>query len=161
MKMALQVLLNFFLAGVWMFMTNAFTPTGFIVGYIVGLLLIILMRRFFSHRLYTSRVWAVISLFFLFLKELVLSSISVFKLVVRPRLNIRPAIFELETELKYDWEVTLLSALITLTPGTLVVGISEDQKRLYIHAIDFEDIDDAVSSIKNTFERAILEVSRP
>ncbi|MDN7247212.1 Na+/H+ antiporter subunit E [Planococcus shenhongbingii] len=159
--MALQILLNFFLAGVWMFMTNAFTPTGFAIGFIVGLLLIILMRRFFSYRLYTSRVWAVISLFFLFLKELVLSSFSVFMLVIQPRLNIRPAIFELETELKHDWEVTLLSALITLTPGTLVVGISDDQKRLYIHAIDFEDIDDAVSSIKNTFERAILEVSRP
>ena len=159
--MALQILLNFFLAGVWMFMTNSFTPAGFVIGFIVGLLLIILMRRFFSHRLYTSRIWAVISLFFLFLKELVLSSYSVFKLVVQPRLNIRPAVFELETELEHDWEVTLLSALITLTPGTLVIGISDDQKKLYIHAIDFEDIEDAVSSIKNTFERAIMEVSRP
>ncbi|CEG23358.1 Na(+)/H(+) antiporter subunit E [Planococcus massiliensis] len=159
--MALQILLNFFLAGVWMFMTNSFSPTGFAIGFLVGLLLVILMRRFFSHRLYLVRIWAVISLFFLFLKELVMSSISVFRLVIQPRLNIRPAVFELETELKQDWEVTLLSALITLTPGTLVIGISDDQKKLYIHAIDFADIDEAVSSIKNTFERAIMEVSRP
>jgi multicomponent Na+:H+ antiporter subunit E len=159
--MALQVLLNFFLASVWMFMTVSFTPTGFAIGYLVGLLLIVMMRRFFTYRLYTSRIWAVIALFFLFLKELVLSSFSVFKLVIQPRLSIRPAIFELETELKHDWEITLLSALITLTPGTLVVAISDDQKKLYIHAIDFEDIEDAVSSIKNTFERAIMEVSRP
>lgn len=159
--MALQILLNFFLAGVWMFMTNSFSPTGFAIGFLVGLLLLIVMRKFFSHRLYLSRIWSVISLFFLFLKELVLSSISVFKLVIQPRLSIRPAVFELETELKRDWEVTLLAALITLTPGTLVIGISDDQKKLYIHAIDFEDIDDAVSSIKNTFERAIMEVSRP
>ncbi|RNF39286.1 Na+/H+ antiporter subunit E [Planococcus salinus] len=159
--MALQILLNFFLALVWMFMTVSFTPTGFIVGYLVGLGIIVLMRRFFSYRLYTSRAWAVISLILLFLKELFLSSIQVLQIVVRPNMNIKPAIFELETELQHDWEVTLLSALITLTPGTLVVGISDDQKRLYIHALDFEDIEDAVSSIKNTFERAILEVSRP
>ncbi|TWT05895.1 Na+/H+ antiporter subunit E [Planomicrobium sp. CPCC 101079] len=159
--MALQVLLNFFLALVWMFMTESFTPAGFAIGYLVGLLLIVVMRRFFTYRLYTSRIWAVISLFFLFLKELILSSFSVFKLVIQPRLNIRPAIFELETELKHDWEITLLSALITLTPGTLVVAISDDQKKLYIHAIDFEDIEDAVQSIKTTFERAIMEVSRP
>lgn len=159
--MATQILLNFFLAGVWMFMTNSFSPTGFAIGFLIGLLLILLMRRFFSHRLYLVRIWAVISLFFLFLKELVLSSIAVFKLVIQPKLAIRPAVFELETELKRDWEVTLLAALITLTPGTLVIGISDDQKRLYIHAIDFEGIEDAVSSIKNTFEHAIMEVSRP
>lgn len=158
--MSLQILLNVFLAGVWMFITDNFTSTGFVIGFLVGLIIIILMRRFFSSRLYLYRIWAVVSLCLLFLKELILSSFAVFRLVIQPRLNIRPAIFELETELKHEWEITLLSALITLTPGTLVVGISDDQKRLYIHAIDFEDIDDAVSSIKNTFERAILEVSR-
>ncbi|MGI2329274.1 Na+/H+ antiporter subunit E [Planococcus sp. YIM B11945] len=159
--MALQVLLNFFLALVWMFMTVSFTPTGFAIGFLVGLLLIVLMRRFFSYRLYIFRIWAVISLFFLFIKELILANYSVFKLVIQPRLSIRPAIFELETELERDWEVTLLAALITLTPGTLVVAISDDQTKLYIHAIDFEDIEGAVQAIKTTFERAIMEVSRP
>lgn len=159
--MALQILLNFFLAFTWMFITDSFSASGFLIGYLLGLLIIILMRRFFSHRLYLSRVWAIVSLFCLFLKELVLSSFQVVYLVIQPKLTITPAIFELDTELESDWEVSLLSALITLTPGTLVIGISDDQKRLYIHAIDFDNIDEAVSSIKNTFERAILEVSRP
>lgn len=159
--MALQILLNFFLAFVWMFMTVSFSPAGFAIGFLVGLGIIILMRRFFSYRLYTSRVWAVVYLILLFLKELLMSSIQVLRIVLRPNMNLKPAIFELETELTEDWEITLLSALITLTPGTLVVGISNDQKRLFIHALDFEDIDNAVSSIKDTFERAILEVSRP
>lgn len=159
--MALQILLNFFLAFTWMFITDSFSPSGFAIGYLLGLLIIILMRRFFSHRLYLSRAWAILSLFLLFLRELVLSSVQVFLLVIRPNMNLKPAIFELETELKSDWEVSLLSALITLTPGTLVIKISEDQRKLYIHALDFDNIDDSVSSIKNTFERAILEVSRP
>ncbi|AUD13519.1 MULTISPECIES: Na+/H+ antiporter subunit E [unclassified Planococcus (in: firmicutes)] len=158
--MSLQVLLNFFLALVWMFMTVSFTPSGFVIGFLIGLGIIVLMRRFFSKRLYILRVWALISLFLLFLRELFMSSIQVLSIVIRPKMNIKPAIFEMETELSDDWQITLLSALITLTPGTLVIGISEDQKRLYIHALDFEDIDSAVSSIKNTFERAILEVSR-
>ncbi|KYG57615.1 Na+/H+ antiporter subunit E [Planococcus maritimus] len=158
--MSLQVLLNFFLALVWMFMTVSFTPSGFVIGFLVGLGIIILMRRFFSKRLYVLRIWAVISLFLLFLRELFKSSIQVLSIVISPNMNIKPAIFEMETELNNDWQVTLLSALITLTPGTLVIGISEDQKRLYIHALDFEDIDSAVSSIKKTFERAIQEVSR-
>lgn len=159
--MALQVLLNFFLAFTWMFMTASVSPTGFTIGFLLGLLIIILMRKFFSKRLYLFKVWAIISLFFLFLKELILASLQVFFLVIQPKLNINPAVFELETVLESDWEVSLLSALITLTPGTLVIGISNDQKRLYIHALDFDNIENAVSSIKDTFERAILEVSRP
>ena len=158
--MSLQLLLNFFLAFVWMFMTVSFTPSGFTLGFLIGLGIIILMRRFFSKRLYISRIWAIILLFLLFLRELFKSSVQVLSIVIRPNMNIKPAIFEMETELNDDWQVTLLSSLITLTPGTIVIGISDDQKRLYIHALDFEDIDDAVSSIKNTFERAILEVSR-
>ncbi|MEW8985780.1 MAG: Na+/H+ antiporter subunit E, partial [Bacillus sp. (in: firmicutes)] len=31
---------------------------------------------------------------------------------------------------------------------------------LYIHAMDASDVEAAISSIKNTFEKAIMEVSR-
>lgn len=159
--MAIQVLLNFFLAFAWMFITANFTASGFLIGFLLGILLILLMRRFFSTRLYLSRVWSAISLTLLFLKELVLSSLQVFRIVIRPQLNLSPAVFEMETDLTNDWEVTLLAALITLTPGTLVIGISDDQTKLYIHAIEFENVEDSVSAIKNTFEQAIREVSRP
>lgn len=158
--MAFQILLNFFLALMWMFMSVSFTTATFVIGFLLGLFLLILMRRFFNERLYIFRVWAVISLFFLFLKELFLSSVQVFVLILKPRMNIQPAIFEYDTVLKYDWEITLLSSLITLTPGTLVLAVSDDQKKLYIHAIDADDIDDAVKSIQDTFEKAILEVGR-
>ena len=65
------------------------------------------------------------------------------------------------TDLEKDWEITLLSSLITLTPGTIVVHVSDDQNTLYIHGIDEEDTKEAIDSIKNTFEKAIKEVSRP
>jgi multicomponent Na+:H+ antiporter subunit E len=72
----------------------------------------------------------------------------------------QPAIFALETDLEKDWEITLLSNLITLTPGTLVIEVSEDNKTLYIHAMDIDDVEQAKLDIKNSFEKAIKEVSR-
>ena len=107
-----------------------------------------------------DRLWAVIKLASLFLKELIMSNFSVLKLIVQPTMPIRPAIFAMPTVLEHDWEITLLSSLITLTPGTVVIDISDDNKTLYIHSLDFEDIDEAIDSIHNTFEKAILEVSR-
>jgi multicomponent Na+:H+ antiporter subunit E len=158
--MAFQILLNFFIAVTWMFLSGSFQASTFLVGYLLGLTMLFMTRRFFSSRFYMDRVWAVIKLILLFLKELILSNISVLKLIVKPQMPIRPAIFALPTVLEKDWEITLLSSLITLTPGTVVLDISDDNKTLYIHSIDFEDIDEAVNSIKNTFESAILEVSR-
>lgn len=90
-----------------------------------------------------------------------MSNITVLRLVLSPKMDIKPRIFALPTDLKADWEITLLSSLITLTPGTIVVHVSDDQNVLYVHAIDADDVDDAIHSIKNTFEKAIKEVSRP
>lgn len=158
--MAFQILLNFFIAVIWMFMNSSLTASTFIVGYLIGLIMIIITRRFFKGRLYVWRLWAMIKLTLLFAKELTMSNISVLLLVIKPKLNIQPSIFALPTELKEDWEITLLSSLITLTPGTIVLHVSNDQRTLYIHAIDVDDVDEAIDSIKNSFEKAILEVSR-
>ena len=60
--------------------------------------------------------------------------------------------------MKKEWEVTVLSNLITLTPGTLVVDVLENgnERVLYIHAIHVPNVEEAVDGIKNTFEKAIL-----
>ena len=142
-------------------MSTSMSASTFIVGYLIGLILIIMMRRFFSERLYIWRLWATVKLILLFFKELILSNISVLRLILQPKMDIEPMIFALPTDLKHDWEITLLSSLITLTPGTLVLNVSDDQKTLYIHAIDVDDVDEAIDSIKNSFEKAIKEVSRP
>jgi len=158
--MAFQILLNVLIAFTWMFLSVSFKPTTFIVGYILGLLMLFMLRKSLSTRFYMDRLWAVFKLACLFLKELVMSNFSVLKLIVQPTMPIRPAIFAMPTVLEQDWEITLLSSLITLTPGTVVIDISDDNKTLYIHSIDFDDIDEAINSIRNTFEKAILEVSR-
>lgn len=107
-----------------------------------------------------KRIWAIVKLLVLFLKELFLSSYSVLKHIVRPKRTYRPGIFAYETELKRDWEITLLSCLICLTPGTLTLDVSRDGRILYIHAMDIDDVDEASDQIKRTFEKAILEVTR-
>ncbi|WP_203363153.1 Na+/H+ antiporter subunit E [Bacillus sp. REN10] len=158
--MAFQILLNFFLAFLWMFLQVSFSSSTFIVGYLLGLILMYGMRRFFKHEFYMRRVWAVIYLTLLFFKELILANVDVLKVILKPKLDIQPGIFALPTELKSDWEITLLANLITLTPGTLVIDISDDNKVLYVHAIDVPDVQDAIDGIKNSFEKAIMEVSR-
>lgn len=158
--MAFQIMLNFILAFVWMFLSSNFTAAGFLVGFILGVILLLIMRRFFTSRLYLARVWAIVKLTFIFMKELILANIQVLKVVLKPELTMQPAFFAYPTVLKQDWEITLLSSLITLTPGTVVVHVSDDAKVLYIHAIDIDDVGEAIAAIRDSFEKAILEVSK-
>lgn len=158
--MSFQILLNLLLAFTWMFLKNEYSGNTFTIGYLLGLLILIVFRHFFNERFYLLRVYAVMKLVLLFFRELLLSNIAVLKVILKPRLTITPGIFALETKLTKDWEITTLANLITLTPGTLVVNISADNKTLYIHAMDLADKQEAIDNIKNTFEKAIMEVSR-
>lgn len=158
--MAFQILLNMVLAFLWMFIKVSYDPISFFKGYIFGLLVILVLRRYFHSRFYLFRLWSFIKLIFIFIKELILSNVAIVIIVLKPTLDMRPAIFAMDTELTKDWQITLLSSLITLTPGTLVIDVSEDNKTLFIHAMNIGEVEVEINSIKNSFEKAILEVSR-
>ncbi|HZG75659.1 MAG TPA: Na+/H+ antiporter subunit E [Paenibacillus sp.] len=158
--MAFQIVLNGLLAIIWMLLANDPTVVGFAVGYAIGMLFLFALRRFFRRPFYIYKIWAIAKLLGLFLKELVLSNLTVIAHILRPKLNVRPGVFAYRTELRSDWEVTLLGCLITLTPGTLTLEVSPDQGTLYIHAIDIRDADELKAQIRGSFERAIREVTR-
>src|SRR5690625_3487555 len=111
-------------------------------------------------RFYLHRVWAIIKLIMLFIIELIKANIDVIKIVLRPKLNNEPGIVAVTTRLESDAEITLLAALISLTPGTISMDFSEDSKTIYIHAIDVPDKEEMIEEIHDTFERAIMEVTK-
>ncbi|REK68187.1 MAG: Na+/H+ antiporter subunit E [Cohnella sp.] len=159
--MAMQLLLNLILAFVWMLLHDDGSASRFIAGYALGAAILFALRRFWPGGFYLTRLWAVVKLLALFARELVASSFAVVRAVLSPKLDIRPGIFAYKTELSSDWEVTVLSCLICLTPGTLTLDVSPDGQTLYIHAMDIQDAEELSRQIRGTFEKAIMEVTRP
>lgn len=155
-----QILLNLFIAFLWMFLQDRWTFLTFLSGYIVGVIILLFMRRFFNAPLYIYKVWAVIKLLAVFIYELVVSGIFVIRHVLRPKMNITPGIFRLEVDLEGDVEVTLLSMLITLTPGSVVMEVTPDGKAIYVHALDLPVSKIAVQKSQKRFEKAIKDVTR-
>lgn len=155
-----QILLNLVIACLWMSFHNSWTISTLIIGYVMGLILMFALRRFINQEFYFRRVIAIFKLMLLFLKELVLSSVFVLKEIVRPNSKIKPGIIAVPTHLKTDWELTVFSLLISLTPGTLTMEISEERDILFVHTMDIVDTEAVIKQIKNTFEKAIMEVTR-
>ena len=158
--MAVQILANIFIAITWMFLQNDYTITSFIFGYFIGVIILFILRRFLSFDFYLRRVWAIIKLIMLFIIELIKANIDVVKTVLSPKLTNQPGIVAVTTKLESDIEITLLAALISLTPGTISMDFSEDSKTIYIHALNVPDKEEMIEDIHNTFERAIKEVTR-
>jgi multicomponent Na+:H+ antiporter subunit E len=59
-----------------------------------------------------------------------------------------------------DLEIFLVSNLLSLTPGTLSVDLSEDRHTLFVHVMFLEDVDKTRHEIKNGLEKRVLEVMR-
>lgn len=160
--MALQALINFIIAFTWMFLHNNWSSSTFVTGYLVGMGIIWILRRYWPGELYLTRLWAGLKLLLLFVSELILSCWTVIKQVIQPRMTNRPGIFAYTTSLTTDWEITLLACLISLTPGTLTLEVSFNKRKriLFIHAMDVNEVETLTNQIRGTFEKAILEVTR-
>ena len=66
----------------------------------------------------------------------------------------------LPLDARTDAEIMLVANLISLTPGTLSLDLSEDRKLLYIHVMFLDDIEQTRRQIKEGLEKRVLEVMR-
>jgi multicomponent Na+:H+ antiporter subunit E len=150
-------LLNLLLALAWGAVTGSFSMGNLVFGFVLGAVALYLVREQAGSLGYFVRIRRIVSLTVLFVYELVLSAWRVAILVVQPRMELKPGIFAYPLTVQKDFEITLLANLITLTPGTLTVEVSEDRRFLYVHALDCSDPEDARRSIADGFERKIIE----
>lgn len=155
-----QFLANLLLAVAWGAVTGDFSEPNLLFGFALAFAALWLIREQFGTSKYYRRLFLVTGLIWLFLKELVMSAVRVFLVVVSPRMVIRPGIVAYPLTVTSDTEITLLANLITLTPGTLSVDVSDDRRTLYIHCVDVDDVEALRQSIADGFEAKIMEALR-
>ena len=113
-----------------------------------------------SDEKYFKIVSRAIAFLLFFLYELIKANIQVAYDVITPTFYMTPGIVRVPLDAKTDFEITLLANLISLTPGTLSLDVSEDRKVLYVHSMYIEDKDKFIEGIKNGFERRLLKLLR-
>lgn len=102
----------------------------------------------------------IVFLILYFIKELIESAVRVFIDVMTPGVPGSPRFVAMPLDAKTDLSITLTANLITLTPGTLSVDVSDDRRYLLVHAMYGEEGTDAVNaSMKNGLERMVLRAT--
>ncbi|MCF3932803.1 Na+/H+ antiporter subunit E [Acuticoccus sp. M5D2P5] len=93
-----------------------------------------------------------------FLRELVMSSVTVAKTVLSRDPNPSSAIIAVPLEITTDAGITTLANCVTLTPGTTSLHVSDDRRTLFVHVLDADSEEAVIAEIKEKFERRIKEI---
>jgi multicomponent Na+:H+ antiporter subunit E len=153
-------ILNLSLAVAWAALTGNFTLGGLSVGFALGSLCLYLTRSLYPGcDAYFRRGWKWAKLIVLFLYELLVSSVQVVVEVLRPTPKAQPGIFAMPLTVRREFDVLLVTNMISLTPGTLSLDVSDDVSTLYIHAMFASDPEGTRQQIKNGIERWVIEAT--
>jgi multicomponent Na+:H+ antiporter subunit E len=152
--MSVRVAVVFLFVAMWAGVTGSVYLPNLILGLVLGLLALWLLRDPQDRRP-QLRIGVSIRLALLFVVELFKSAWRVARIAVRRDLALKPAVIAYPLGLTSDAEITLLANLITLTPGTLSVDVSDDRRTLFIHCVDVDDVDAVVADIRDGFEATI------
>jgi multicomponent Na+:H+ antiporter subunit E len=151
---------NILLALAWVAMTAVFEPINFALGFGLGYLILAFAQRFLGPANYFLKVRQVAGFIGFFVRELVLANLRVAYDVITPGYHMRPAIVAVPLDAQTDEEITLLANLLTVTPGSFSLDVSDDRKVLYVHAMYVDDPETFRREIKDGFERRVLELLR-
>jgi multicomponent Na+:H+ antiporter subunit E len=137
-----------------------FSVTGVTAGYAVGFMALWITRPLYGDDPYFERLPRALRLAGYFVCQLLVSNLRVLWDVLTPRHTSRPGIVGVPLAARTDLEITLVANLVSLTPGTLSLDISEDRQTLYVHVMFMDDIEAVRGQIKDGIERRVLEVLR-
>jgi len=93
--------------------------------------------------------------------QFVVTSVRVSALIVTPGRQPTPGIVRLELDDLSDTELTLLIALITITPDTLVIAVNRDDRSMFVHGMFVAgDADGFRAALRDTHDRLLRGVRR-
>lgn len=151
--------LNIILALAWIALIGDFSLQSFIEGFVIVLVMLVITQQVQEDGSYLIRIRNFAVFIAAFFWAIAKANVRVAITVLSPRLTIRPAVVAIPLDLETDEAITLLANMITLTPGTLTLDVSDDRKVLYVHTFDMENIETFREEIKSGFERRVREVT--
>jgi multicomponent Na+:H+ antiporter subunit E len=151
---------NLLLALVWVAMTGRLDIANMALGFAFSFVVLFLLQRVVGRSAYFTKSWALVRFTAFYILEVVRSNIRVAIDVVAPTSRARPGVVAVPLDARTDAEITLLANLITMTPGSLAIDVSDDRSVIYVHSMFVDDPEELRRAIKDDLEARVLELLR-
>jgi multicomponent K+:H+ antiporter subunit E len=147
------------LLGLWLLLNQSLSFGHILLGGVVGLVGGWSLERLALPKARLRRPGVIFRLAASVLKDIVLSNIAVARIVLG--LNQRTwtsGFVEIPLELRDPYGLAALACIITSTPGTLWADFNPTNGVLTIHILDLVDRSESIRTIKERYERPLLEI---
>lgn len=151
---------NVLLAVTWLVLTGNFSASSMVTGFVLGYFVLLVIAHGTGLRTtYLTKIPQIAGFALFYAWELIKSNIRVAYEVLTPTHAMTPGVIGLELDAESDAAITILANLITMTPGTLSLDISNDRRMLFIHAMYIDDEAELRRELKD-LERRVIELLR-
>jgi len=150
--------LSTFLMLIWLLLNNTLAPGHVVLGIVLAVCMPLLTRQFWPETGGVSSWRSVLAYLAMVIVDIVVANLSVARTTLSPGLDLRPGYLRVPLELSDDFAITILASTVSLTPGTVSVDLSPDQRFLLVHCLDLDDPAVVVADIKQRYERPLREM---
>jgi multicomponent K+:H+ antiporter subunit E len=147
--------LSLLLAAVWLLLNESAQPAQLITAVVLALVVPRLVAPFLGAATRLYRPALVLRFVPLVVYDIVVSNVAVAKIVLNPARTPRPAWLEVPLDATHPLAITLLAAIITMTPGTVSCVVDDERGLILVHALDCDDAATMVAQIKDRYERPL------
>ena len=151
-----KVLLPAVLLILWLVLNESLSTGQIVLGLMLALWLGVASTRLRPLRSRPHKLWLLIRLAGSVAVDIVRSNIAVAALIIRHRRHYTPGYVHIPLELHDPHGRALLGCIVTYTPGTVWVDVSNDT--LTLHVLDLENEQLWVDLVKHRYERILIEV---
>ena len=151
---------NVLLALVWVTLTGNFSGPSLLAGFIFGYCVLYLVATGTGQSLgYVRKIPEIIGFALYYLWELLKSNFRVAYEVLTPTHTMKPGVIGLPLDAQSDAAITIFANLVSFTPGTLSLDVSNDRRMLFIHAMYADDDEQLFADLKEMERRVIKLLS--
>ena len=92
------------------------------------------------------------------LRDIAASSFGVARMVLGRESRIHPGFVWVPLDIRDLHGITALASIISLTPGTLSVELTNDRRFLLVHCFNLHDAEATIAGIKSRYESPLREI---
>ncbi|KAA6187474.1 Na+/H+ antiporter subunit E [Thiohalocapsa marina] len=150
-------ILSLMLLGLWLLLVNSVSVGQLLLGLVLAWAIPLYTARFWVSRVRVRRPLVLLRLLGVVLYDMLVANLSVARLVSGPIARIHPGFVRVPLRVQGNVAVSLLANIVSLTPGTVSVFLSADQRELIVHALQADDPEAIIGVIRHRYEKPLLD----
>jgi multicomponent K+:H+ antiporter subunit E len=144
---------------VWVLLVNEVSVGAIVFGLLLGIAVPLFTSPFWPERQLIRNPRMVVEYILVVLWDIVMANLEVAYLILfRKGSSLKPVFMTIPLDVRTPAAITIFAGTITMTPGTVSADLSADGRALLVHALNNDDVEDAVASMKQRYEARLKEI---